>query len=170
MSVELKDEMIGAAGLKKSQVNQALINAGKFVGVYYHQTMAAGKWEAGALHKYSLAPRSQRYTKIKKKKFHHDRPLEFSGFGRREFLGAGTRARIRATRDRITVPIPRVFNFKHPNSRVPMIDEMRTVTRGELQELGRRLVEDVNKELNAAAGTGGRRFARGATLGNFKAN
>jgi hypothetical protein len=70
------------------------------------------------------------YSGRKFKKFGHMNPLQFTGASRqRAKVGATSRASSQGVR--IPFPALRVFNFRHPQSRIQMNHEFRRITRRE---------------------------------------
>lgn len=94
--------------------------------------------EAGyAFRKGELLPRGTKafrrsYTGRKLRMFKHTNPLERTGDTKRALRG-----NIRSTSKgaRVTYPAARVFNFRHPKSKIRMNEEFTRITRPESREL-----------------------------------
>jgi ribosomal protein S8E len=72
------------------------------------------------------------YTRRKERQFKHNRPLNFTGAGMLEALGS---PKIRGSSKQVRVVLPSKFNFKHPDSRINMRDEITRVLNDEVADL-----------------------------------
>lgn len=92
----------------------------------WHQTFLPEHFESGATFKYGYRGRTPRYNKRKRKKYGHNRPLEFSGTGKR---AAVRQIRVSGTSKsaRGRLPGTQVFNFGGGARQPDMRKELLTV-------------------------------------------
>lgn len=155
MAIVVDVKLTGYANLPQSRINAALKAAMRTLGIYWQSNILPEKWGPHAQAKYQLAGRSRKYQAQKRKKFGHTRPLEFSGEGRRLALSADTQARVRSTRDRVTIPLPAKFNWRPRGGHIKLGDELRRVTNAELRDMTQMLVGQIELELELAGGESG---------------
>lgn len=182
MALVVEVKLTGVEGLKKSQLNRAMIRANKIIGKLFRRRFLPSRFTVAGGRRLKYTKRSgairlglpstdkkqrHKYAPRKVRILGHSRPLEASGEGKRIALhGAQT---VFATRDKIRIPLPRKYNFRNPKSRISMSTEIRTVTNREAKELSGFLVKQIERELAREAGTTGvqaRRVAS-ATISNL---
>lgn len=166
MPISVDVKLKGVESLKKKQVNDVLKAAMYALGLRWRRRYLPLHFGNAASRRYGYTPRAgergagrrqtfdRSYTGRKLKFLKHTRPLEFTGEGKRQALN-GARL-VYATRDKVRIPLPTKFNWRHPKSRVRMADEIRAVTAGESKELTAFLVETIDRLLSktGAAGAG----------------
>ncbi|HMP05840.1 MAG TPA: hypothetical protein PJ982_05780 [Lacipirellulaceae bacterium] len=144
-------KLTGVETLTRSRVNAALKRAMRLLGEYWHDAMAWKRFTEIGYTEYQFRQRAAKYVKAKRAHRGHNLPLVLTGAGRDEALGDGTRRRIRATRDKVTIPMPRKFNRSNPAG-PDMSREVRAVSRGEIPVLERVLVQAIDGELIKESG------------------
>lgn len=113
--------------------------------VFFHSTMSDARFTHVHARRAGYTPRKKRYTASKVSRYGHSRPLERTGRSRR----MSRTARITSTSKGATVRYPglRVFNFRHPNSQVNMVQEWTTVLPGEVGRVGEKIDRVMDREL-----------------------
>lgn len=101
--------------------------------------------------KFAGKPRPGSYSARKQQFLGHQRPLEFSGDGKRRAM---REEKIAATSKRVTVRLPRKFNFRASGSRVRMADEIREVRRDEAGHLTKFLADYIRNTLRQSGASG----------------
>lgn len=171
---EVEVKLTGVEGLKQKQINDAIKQAMHDVGLRWRRRYLPLHFGGRAATRYGYTPRAGErgdrrkfqgsYTARKLRFLKHTRPLEYTGEGKR--LALNGPQLVRATRDRVVVPLPRKFNWRHPKSKVNMADEIRAVREDERAELNEFLVAQIERHLNAAKhrGSAGSAAAGGTRL------
>lgn len=149
MAVYIEYKLTGAEALTRMQVVNALKAALRRLGEYWFEAMLWKRFTPRGHTEYGFRVRTLKYSKAKLKYRGHNLPLVNSGQGKREAMNESTRARIRVTRDKVTIPLPRKFNRSNPKG-PRMSEEIRAVSRAELQLLEENLVWYIDEELDAA--------------------
>jgi hypothetical protein len=144
--VVLKYKLSGTEALTRTQVINAMKRALVRVGHFWHTNFAAKRFTKLGFTEYGFKPRSPRFERNKLRFWPGSAglPLVMKGEWRDRVLGPTTVARIRATRDTLTIPL----NAPHA-TRPEQAEEIRTVTRNELSEMKEALVAYINEELDA---------------------
>lgn len=145
--IVLEYKLTGIELLQRMQVVNAMKRALRRMGEYWHEAYAWKRFTPLGFTEYGFRPRSIKYTKAKLKHWGHANPLVASGEGRDEALSESTKARIRVTRDSVTIPLPRKFNLYNPKG-PNMADEVRAVSSAELRQLEENLVIYIEDELD----------------------
>lgn len=146
--IVIEYKLTGIELLTRSQVINAVKRALRKMGEYWHEAFAWKRFTRAAYSEYGFKPRALKYEKRKKTKFGEALPLVFSGEARGQLLSESTKARIKVTRDTVRIPMPtklNQYNPKGPN----MPEEVRKVSRAELDVLQENLVIWIEDELNA---------------------
>jgi hypothetical protein len=146
MAIVISYKLTGIETLTRMQVVNAFKRALLALGAYWHDAMAWKRFTQLGYSEYGFARRSPRYDKAKVRHLRHNNPLVRTGEGRDEALHPSTVARIRVTRDSVTIPMPRKFNRYNPRG-PNMAEEVRAVSRAEIQILEDRLVMFIDDEL-----------------------
>lgn len=166
MPVHVEVKLTGVESLKKKQVNDVLKAAMYALGLRWRRRYLPLHFGEKAARRYNYTPRAgergrdgskdfdRSYTGRKLRFLKHKRPLEFTGEGKRQALN-GQRL-VYATRDKVRMPLPSKFNWRHPKSRVRMADEIRAVTVTESKELTKFLIETIDRLLSRTAAAGAR--------------
>ena len=152
MVLQVEVELTGIEGLKKSQVNNAMKRAMFAMGLRWRRKYLPFHFEEFGERKYKFARRSRRYERLKKKIHGHTHDLVASGEGKR--LALSGRRKVFATRDKVRIPLPRKYNLRPTKSKVRMADEIRRVTKGEVNSLTKFLVVQIDREISKEAGQG----------------
>lgn len=155
LAVNLK--LGGVAGLSKSDVNAVLKASWYQTGRAWRERYLPLHFGANAGRRYGYGrrsgerfnstPRPGSYAARKLQFVKHQRPLEFSGEGKREAL---SRENISATRDKVVVRLPRKFNLRPKSSNIRMADEIRAVRPDEARSLTFYLADRVRRGLREA--------------------
>lgn len=168
---QIEVKLTGIEALSKSQVNRALKEANLKTGKYFRREMLPARFTEQGGRRLGYTPRrgefrvgavrldksSRNLYAVKKfRKLGHSDPLVFTGEAKREALSNPTK--VRATRDKFVIPLPRKLNRSNPKSRIRMADEVRLVTDRELSALTKFMVAQIEYELALVAGSS--RFRR----------
>ena len=181
MPLVVEVKLTGVEKLTKSQINRALKAANFGTGVYFRRNMLPDRFTVKGGRRLGYTRRSgetdigyvrngsgrNKHTYAARKERHigHNRPLELTGQGKREALA--TPQKVRVTRDKIVIPLPRKYNLRNPKSKVRMGDEIRKVTPREAKQLEKRLTELIEINLNKVAGVRHKRRVESATITNL---
>ena len=162
MALVFEYRLTGVESLTRMQCINAVKRAMRLMAEYWHEAFLWKRFTPLGYTEYNFHRRSTKYDKAKEKFRHHTNPLVNTGEGRDEAMSPSTVARIRVTRDKVTIPMPRKFNRSNPKG-PKMSDEVRAVSRGEVKILEENLVFNIDHELAAEAqpteGTVGPRVA-----------
>lgn len=142
-------KLTGVEVLTRMQTVNAVKAALRRMGEYWHEAFAWKRFTPIAYAEYGFRRRSNRYEFKKRVKFGEALPLVYSGEAREELLSESTKSRIRVTRDTVRIPMPTKLNRYNPKGPV-MPDEVRKVSRAELNLLQDNLVIDIEDELDKA--------------------
>lgn len=144
--VVLKYKLTGIEALTRTQVINAMKRALLRVGQFWHDSFAAKRFTKLGFTEYGFKPRSPRFERNKLKFWPGSAglPLVMKGEWRQSVLSPSTVARIRSTRDTLTIPL----NAPHA-TRPEQVEEIRTVTRNELNQMKEALVGFIQEELDA---------------------
>lgn len=140
-------KLTGIEVLTRMQVINAVKRALHKLGEYWHDAFAWKRFTRQAYTEYGFRPRKLRYDRRKKSKFGEALPIVFSGEAREKLLSEGTKGRIRTTRDTVRIPMPTKLNRYNPKG-PNLPDEVRRVSRAELNILQDNLVFWIEEELN----------------------
>lgn len=164
----------GVAKIGKRQINDIVRDALAELGHYWVDNMLPKHFSKAGARDYEYTPRkgepgSERafkgsYTARKLRQKKHTLPLVWSGEARTEIM-QGARVNATVAGDRATVRIAlnsRKLNWRHPNSKVRMNDEIKKVSAAEIPVLQQQLVSLIE------AGLSGR--GKGATLSEASIN
>jgi len=180
MTLVVEVKLNNVEKLSKSQLNGIHKRANFAVGVHFRRHFLAARFTEKGGRRLGYTPRSgehrigmpslsrkdrHKYAPRKEAKVGHSRPLELSGEGRRQALSQPRK--VRSTRDKIIIPLPRKYNFRPKGGRISMSDEIRKVTNREAAKLSKRLVDDTERENGRIAGPSRRRRVRSATISNL---
>lgn len=134
--------------LKTGKFNKLVEQALLAVGKYWHSHMRKKHFKVSAYQEYGYAFRSTKYTKMKAKRVHHVRPLEFSGVSK----ALSATANIYATKNsvRVTMPGVRAFNLRSKGQKYDMHEEFTKITAKELAELEQVAEKKLTKLVDAA--------------------
>lgn len=146
-------------GVRRGQqhiVNRVVREALQAMGLEWRAVYLPDHFTKKGARKYGYMPRSgepgsnrgwsRSYTKHKLAIQKHTLPLVWSGEGRGEALYSKQAiAKATSKRAHVTLPLPRVFNWKNPKSNVNMRKEIETVTTDEVRSLERFLVEEIER-------------------------
>lgn len=141
-------KLTGLEVLTRTQVVNAVKRALKRLGEYWHDAFAWKRFTVPGAFEYGFAPRSLKYQQRKKHKFGEALPLVFSGDTREMLLSDNTKQRITSTRDKVTIPMPTNINQYKPKGGVDIGEEIRKVSRSELNTLQDNLVFLIEDELD----------------------
>lgn len=140
-------KLTGIEALTRMQVVNAVKRALRRLGEYWHEAFAWKRFTPLAYSEYGFKTRKSWYDEKKKKWFGEALPLVFSGEAREQLLSESTKARIRVTRDSVSIPMPTKLNQYNPEGpKLP--DEVRRVSRAELNILQENMVLWIEQELN----------------------
>jgi len=156
-------ELTGIEGLRKAQVNRALKNANRKLGLRWRRFKLKGHFTETGERRYQFAPRSKRYQKFKIEHLKHHHDLVFSGDGKREALRS---KKVVPTKNSVKIPLPRKFNLRPKSGRTNLSKEIRAVTGTELTELTKFLTVQIDKELAREVGQGPSRVRSLSISGN----
>lgn len=163
MALVFEYRLTGIESLTRMQCIGAVKRSLRRLGEYWHEAFLWKRFTPLGYSEYGFRRRSQKYDKAKLRFRGHVNPLVNSGEGRDEAMSPATIARIRVTRDKLTIPLPRKFNRSNPRG-PKMSDEVRAVSRAEVKVLEENLVLYINDELARIAqpteGTVGPRVGR----------
>lgn len=143
MGYEVRISELQGLGLKPRAIGSAMRRTMLVYPLGWNERYLPLHFGNAASGRYAYAPRSGErgsgrkfrgsYTHRKLLRYHHTRPLEYTGEGRARALG-GKRAT--STRETATAIVPaRVFNFRNPHSRVDMRGELTKVLEPEQDQL-----------------------------------
>jgi hypothetical protein len=172
-------ELRGVEKLSKGQINRAMKAANKAAGVHFRRNFLPARFTQQGGRRLKYTPRSgesrvglvnssapkQTYAARKQRHLGHSDPLVFSGEGKR--LALATPTKVTSTKSKITIPLPRKYNFRNPKSRVRMADEIRSVTPREAKKLSAFLAQQIDRELNKLAGVSRRSRVETASISNL---
>lgn len=173
--LQIEVKLKGIEKLSKSQVNRALKEANAATGIHFRIKYLPARFTVEGGRRLRYTPRKGEFRlglkfggKLKVGKIavsNHDKlPLVFSGEGRRQALANPNN--VRATRDKIVIPLPRKFNLSNPKSKIKMSDEIRRVTDREARDLSKFLVRQLESNLSILSGTQRRRYVESASITN----
>lgn len=162
MALVFDYRLTGIESLTRMQCVNAVKDALRRVGEYWCDAFLWKRFTEIGYTEYNFRWRSRKYDKAKERHRGHTNPLVNTGEGRDEALATAAQ-RVRVTRDKLTIPLPRKFNRNNP--RGPKIsEEVRAVSRAEVKVLEENLVFYINDELAQLAppteGTVGPRVGR----------
>lgn len=140
--------LTGIEVLTRTQVINAVKRALVRIGEYWHEAFAWKRFTVAGAQEYGFKPRKLSYNRKKARKFGEALPLFFSGETSQLLLSDDTRRRITSTRDKVTIPMPTNINQYKPNSGISIVDEIRKISRAELNILQDNLVVLINEELD----------------------
>lgn len=175
MPIVVEVKLRGVEKLSKSQINRAMKAANFATGVHFRRNFLPSRFTQQGGRRLKYTPRAgevriglvrqgvkQSYAARKQRHLGHSEPLVFSGEGKR--LALSNNRNVRSTRDKIVIPLPRKFNFRNPNSKIRMSDEIRRVTPREAKKLSTFLAAQVDRELNKVAGVSRRSRVETASI------
>lgn len=163
-------QLNGVAALKKSQVNNALRLAFKAMVLEHHKEHLPEHFGSNVRRRYpgvyekrkgedqarrdrtlevlgkARGRRGQTYSHRKLRAVGHLRPLEFTGDLMDQLLGT---PRIVVTRKGGRIKLPRKANFRHPQSKVRILDELRAIRPDELAHLSKVFADHLRRLLRA---------------------
>ena len=146
----------GVSALKKKEVNDILKEGFYLMGRRWRQLYLPLHFGDRATQRYRYTLRSGARFAHNPKRYHrtysgrkvkflgHNRPLEFSGEGKRQAM---TQEKITATRRSVKIKLPPKFNWRHPKSEVRMADEIRRVRPDEAAALRKFLAAHIRETL-----------------------
>lgn len=141
-------KLTGIELLTRMQVVNAVKRGLRRMGEYWHEAFAWKRFTVAGGNEYGFKPRRLSYHNKKVKWFGEALPLVFSGETREQLLGESTKARIKVTRDTVRIPMPtRINQFVSPYGVKPA-EEIRRVSRAELNVLQDNLVLWIEDELS----------------------
>lgn len=141
---EVDQEKLKKYGLKKMQIRRAQRHALATMARGWHADYLPLHFMSTAFERYRYYRRKgmgldklgkaykDSYTARKIREKGHNRPLIFSGDGAMQALGP---VRLRGTDSEQRVILPSKFNFRHPQSRISMRDELTRVIPEETRDL-----------------------------------
>lgn len=149
MAIVVEYKLTGIELLTRSQVINAVKEALRRTGEYWFDAFLWKRFTPLGFTEYGFRSRSRKYEsyKFKHRPAAAGVPLVLTGEGRDQAQSESTRHRIRATRDKVTIPLPTKFNLYNPKG-PRMVDEVRHVTAAELRQLEGVLVQAINDELD----------------------
>lgn len=163
MALVFEYRLTGVESLTRMQCINAVKRALRSMAEYWHEAFLWKRFTEIGYSEYNFRWRSAKYDKAKERRRGHTNPLVNTGAGRDEAMSLATLARIRVTRDKVTIPLPRKFNLSNPRG-PKMSEEVRAVSRAEVRALEENLVWNIDHELAAEAepseGTVGPRVGR----------
>lgn len=142
-------KLTGIELLTRMQVVNAVKRALRRMGEYWHEAFAWKRFTAEGGQEYGFKPRRYTYDNKKRKYFGEALPLVFRGDTRDELLSENTKARIRVTRDTVRIPMPTRINQFVSRYGIKPADEIKRVSRAELDVLQENLVVWIEGELNS---------------------
>lgn len=165
MPLAIEVQLDGIEGLPKRRVNNVLKRANISTGKHFRRNFLKHRFTQQGGRRLNFTPRSgelrvglpkakspNSYAGRKLRKLGHSDPLVFSGEGKRIALN-GPQI-VHATKDTIRIPLPRKYNFRNPNSRVNMSDEIRRVSNREAVALSKFLAAQIDREFARELGSG----------------
>lgn len=163
MALVFQYRLTGIESLTRMQCIDAVKRGLRQLGEYWCEAFLWKRFTPLAYTEYGFHRRSRKYDEAKKRFRGHTNPLVNSGEGRDEAMSPSTVARIRVTREKLTIPLPRKFNRSNPKG-PKMSEEVRSVSRAEVKVLEENLVLYINDQLARVAqpteGTVGPRVGR----------
>lgn len=154
MNIGLTIRLRGVEALRKKEVNDILKESFHLMGLRWWKLYLPQHFGDQAQRRYGYArrsgqqfnarPRKGSYQAKKLRAFGHQRPLEFTGEAKRQALAS---PRITSTRDKVTIRLPRKFNWRATGSQVRMADEIRAVRPDELRDLKLFLAKQIRESL-----------------------
>ncbi len=136
-------KLTGIELLTRMQVVNAVKRALRKTGEYWHEAFLWKRFTPLAYQEYGFKLRKVR----KRHNARTKNPLVHTGEGMEEAMSETTVARIKVTRDSVTIPLPRKFNRYNPKG-PNMSEEIRAVSRSEIRALEQNLVIDIEAELD----------------------
>ncbi len=134
-------DLTGWPALKKGDINKAMKEAYRRMGLYWVGAFLEKHFDPGAAARYGYEPRTGRYLRRKKRQKHHVQPLRFTGDLERQVVSPAGHA-VRATKGGVTIKLRH-----HPVHRKVHQDLVR-VTEGEKGELAAVFVRELASILN----------------------
>lgn len=151
--ISVRVELKGIETMTRMEVVNSIIRALAGLGEWWVNNLLPKRFDARQ-GEYGFRPRSRKYQSAKLRHGRSPYALVNTGAGRDEALDSLTLSKIRATRDKLIIPLPTKFNLHNPKGpRLP--DEVRAVTHAELQQMQDLLVEGIDFELNQIIGDSG---------------
>lgn len=117
--------------------------------VFFHSTFSDNRFSHSHATRAKYAPRKKRYTAGKVRRFGHSRPMEYTGRARR--LSRTARVTSTSKGSKLAYPGLRVFNFRHPNSEVNLLEEFTTILPEEANRVADHIDHTIDRELNGAS-------------------
>lgn len=165
---EIAFTLTGTERLKKSDVNRAVRDALHAMGLRHRRRNLARHFTKAGARKYGYQPRKGElnpwrrgtYSNRKLRLFGHVLPLVYTGELRRQTLYGvrDVRATATSTRQTVRIVLPRKANLRNPHG-PNMLEELRIVAPDELADLGKFLVEDLERRLSRAGAPGAKASA-----------
>lgn len=122
----------GAAGMTKTEVNNAVRVGFHQVGVYWHQNFRKKHFSAVAFTEYGYQARSKKYWYRKLKKTGQALPLVFTGKSRARSESATISETVKQVKVAMDLP---TLNLRPKGGRINMAEEMRTISPREHEQL-----------------------------------
>lgn len=152
------------AKLNKSSINKILKQSTIEAASYWHDKFLPDHFTAAGAKKYGYTKRKgegehgrafwRSYIGQKQKYVRHQRPLEFSGEGKKKALGAiKITARRKGSGWECKVKLPRKYNFRHPKSKINMREEITAITSAEHGKLEKIFQASVVRQIKGLSGT-----------------
>lgn len=141
----------GVEMLTKSEVNAAFKAAYLAVGKRWRRRYLPLHFGSRATQRYRYTLRNFQYNRNKRRFLGHQRPLEFSGEGKREAI---YRENMLVTRHKCVVRLPRKFNLRPRKGTIRMADEIRRILPAEIHDLTQLFIDVLEHELRRRGAAG----------------
>lgn len=123
------------AGISRTTKNTMIRSAFVAVAAWWHKVIRPTKFTREGAAKYHYERRTKAYRALKRRRFGHDNPLEFSGVSR-----TSTRIRdIRPSSKKVRVVMKaRAFNLRPKGHKKKLSEEFLAVTKGDAKQIAKR--------------------------------